>query len=84
MILSVYMPHGEPEMVKKIIEEVKKMGSKDFSNNDDFNIEPKVESGNVEFLGVDSLDWYVLFGPGCQGGGEDVVTYDTSCTVQNF
>lgn len=93
MVLSVYMPHGgydeenyiaELEIVMIIIEEVKKMGAKDFFINGDLNIELKLESGNVEFLVDDSLDWYGLYRPECQEGGEDVVTCDTSYTGYNY
>ena len=69
--------------MKIVIEEVKNMVAKDFFINGDLNIEFKLLSGNVEFLGVDSLDRYGLYGPECQGGGEDVVTYDTSYTGHN-
>ena len=66
MIVPVHMPHGghdeedyitELEIAKIIMEEGK-MGAKDF-----INIELKLEGEEGKFQGLDSLDWYGLYGP---------------------
>ena len=87
MILFVFVRHGEYDeedyiaqlrSCQHIMLEGKKLGGKGlliFSGGD-LDIEVKLEGGGEKLQGPNSLDWYGLHRPECQGGCEDVETYD--------
>ena len=74
MIMSVYLPHGGYaeersvavlEDIRRIVEEARALGGKDFFIGGDTNIELKLDSDVQDFAGWDSVDWYGL-GPACR------------------
>jgi endonuclease/exonuclease/phosphatase family metal-dependent hydrolase len=85
MLLSVYMPHSgldeedyieALEVVRTTLVEGKKAGATDFFIGGDLNIELKLGDTEEDLNGLDSIDWYGMYGPECRGGGEDVTTYE--------
>ena len=54
--------------------EGKEMGTVDFFVGGDLNMELELEGCGGDLVGIDSVDWYGLYGSYCTGGGEDVVT----------
>ena len=90
MILSVYMPHGgydeedhvaELELVKVIMEEGKKIGISSSAVSSTWNSNMRVVA---RISGLTALIGVVLCGPGCRGGGENVVTYEKNCAGYSF
>ena len=47
----------------------------DFLVGRDLNVEPKLEFGRGEFLGLDCYDWCGPHEIECRGGGEELVTF---------
>ena len=85
MVLSVYLSHGghdqaccitDLDLARIIMDEGKNVGAKDFFIGGDLSTEFRLEGGGEELQGLDSLDWYSLYGLECEGGGEDVKTYE--------
>ena len=61
-------------------------GAVDFFIGGDPNIELKLEKDDDEKQGFDSIEWYGLYGPECDGGGEDAIALqqllqDFNCNV---
>ena len=101
MLLSVYMPHSgrdevdyiePPELVRATLMEGKRMGAVDFFIGGDLNIELKLCFAGDEHRGLDSIEWYGMYGPECEGSAEDIIAYgkkfrwfrllkDFNCTV---
>ena len=83
MLLSAKMPHsGRDE--EDYIEALETVRATLFEEK---------KAGAVDFFGLDSIEWYVMYGPECVGGGEDITTKDKkmrwlpklkefNCTVQ--
>ena len=83
MLLSVYMPHSGSdeegyiealEKVRATLTEGKKEGAVAFFVGGDFNIEFRLDNGNEDLQGMDSIDWYWMYGPECRGSGVDAIT----------
>ena len=94
MLLSVNMPHSgrdeedyieASETVRASLTE----GAVDFFIGGDLNIEFRLDTADDDLHGLDSIDWYGMYGPECRGGGEDTIAYeknlqDFSCTVTSM
>ena len=85
MLLSVYMRHsGRDEedniealgTVRATLTEGRKAGAIDFFIGGENNIQPRLGNAGEDFHGLDSIQWYCLYGPECEGGGEDTITYE--------
>ena len=82
MLLSVYMPHSGNDEVDFIeaLESVratltggKRSGAVDFFIGGDLNLELELDIADDEHRGLDSIEWYGMYGPECKGGGEDTI-----------
>ena len=62
------------ETVRATLTEEKKAGAADFFIGGDIKL--KLGSAGEDLHGLDSIEWYDLYGPECKGGGEDVTTYE--------
>ena len=51
-------------------------GAVEFFPAGDINIEMRVGNVDEDLQGLDSIEWYGMYGPGCKSGGEDVITYE--------
>ena len=80
MLLSVHMPHsgrGEEdyiealETVRNVMAEGRTAGVVDFY----INIEMRLGIADEDLQGVDSIEWYGMYGPECKGG----VDYEKKC-----
>ena len=85
MLLSVYMTHNGRDEVDHIeaLESVratpmegKRMGTVQFFNGGDLNIEIKLCLADGEHRGLDSIEWYGMHGPECEGSAEDIIAYE--------
>ena len=85
MLLSVYMPHSGRdeedyiealETVRATLTEGRKAGAVDLYIGDDSNIEMKRGNADEDLQGLDSIEWYGMYGPDCKGGGEDIIIYE--------
>ena len=79
----MYTPHGGRvledniealETVRNIRAEGRTAGAVDFCVGGDINIELKQGDTSEDLEGLDSIERYVMYGPDCRGGGEDVIT----------
>ena len=92
MLLSVNMPHsGHEEDCIKALETVRDTltksraaGATDFFIGGDLNIKFGLDNANEDLHGLDSIDWYGMYGPECKGGGEDAITYEKNCGGYNY
>ena len=82
MLLSVYMPHSgfdevdhieALESVRATLTEGKRAEAVDFFFGGDLNIELKLDIADDKHRGLDSIEWYGMYGPECRGGGEDTI-----------
>ena len=80
MLLSVHITHSgydevdnieASESVRAILTERKREGAVDFFIGGDLNIELKLDMADDEHQGLDSIEWYGMYGLECRGGGED-------------
>ena len=99
MLRSVCIPHtgrGEVdhiealESVRATLMEGKRMGAVDFFIGGDLNIELKLCLADDAHRGLDSIKWYGMCGPECEGSAEDFLEQklrwfqklqDFNCTV---
>ena len=59
------------ESVRATLTEEKRAGAVDFFIGGDLNIELKLDIADDEHQALDSIEWYGMCGPECQGAGED-------------
>ena len=80
MLLLVCMLHsGRDEedyiealvTVRSTLTESRKAGAVDFFIGGDINIELRLGSAREDLHGLDSIEWYGLFGPECTCGREE-------------
>ena len=76
MLLSVFMPHSGRdeedyiealETVRAPLTEGKKAGAVDFFISGDLNTKLGLDNANEDLHGLDSVDWYGMYGPECRG-----------------
>ena len=84
-LLSVYMPHSGRdeedyiealETARNVMTEGRMAGAVDFYTGGDINIEIKLGNTAEDLTGLDSIEWYGIYGPESKGGGDDVTTYE--------
>ena len=93
MLLSVHVPHSDPneednieamETVRATLIEGKEAGAVDLFVGGDLNSEFRLDNVNEDLHGLDSIDWYGMYGPECRGGGEDTIAYEKNCGGYNY
>ena len=62
-----------------ILVEGRKAGAVDFYIGGDFNIELRLGIADEDLHGLDSIEWCGMYGPECEGGGEDVISFEMRC-----
>ena len=62
--------------MRTILTEGRKAGAVDFFVGGDINIELRLGNAGEDLHGLDSIEWYGLYGPVCKGREEDVITYE--------
>ena len=76
MLLSAHMPHSgrdevdyieSLESVRATLIDGKRKGAVDFFIGGDLNIELKLDIADDEHRGLDSIEWYGMYGPGVRG-----------------
>ena len=61
--------------------EGKKAGAVDFFFiGGDLNFELRLDNTGGELQGLDSIEWYKMYGPECRGGGEDTIACEKILT----
>ena len=83
MLLSGKMPHSgrdedyieAVEAVRATLTEWKRASAVDFIGGD-LNIELTLDNTDGEHHGLDSIEWYGMYGPECRGGGEDTIAFE--------
>ena len=48
----------------------------DFFIGGDLNIEFRLDNVDEDLHGLDSIDWYGMYGPECGRGGEKTIAYE--------
>ena len=64
------------EVVRATLVEGKRMGVVDFFIGGDLNIELQLCLADDEHRGLDSIEWYGMYGPECEGSAEDIIAYE--------
>ena len=84
VLLSVYMAHSgydeadsieALESVRAAVTEGKRKGAVDSFIGGDLNLELKLDIADDEHRGLDSIEWYGMYGLECKGGGEVTIAY---------
>ena len=60
--------------VRAALTEGRKAGAIDFFFGGANNIQPRLGNAGEDLHGLDSIEWYGLYGPECKGGGDDTIT----------
>ena len=85
MLFSENVPHSGRdeedhidalEMVRATLIEGRKAGAVDFFIGVDINIELRLGNAGEDLHGFASIEWCGQYGPECEDGGEDVITYE--------
>ena len=85
MLFSENVPHSGQdeedhidalETVRATLIEGRKAGAVDFFIGVDINIELRLGNAGEDLHGFASIEWCGQYGPECEDGGEDVITYE--------
>ena len=91
MLLSVHQPHSGRdevgytealEVVRATLVEGKRMGAVEFFIGGDLNIELKLCLADDEHRALDSIEWYKMYGPACEGTADDIIAYEKKIEME--